>query len=38
VLGQATYRLANEQLGEQDIFIVPVGRSATGTEYEAIFS
>ena len=35
---QATYPIAAEPLGEHDIFIVPVGRTAEGTEYEAIFT
>jgi hypothetical protein len=38
LLPQATYRLANERVGEHDIFIVPVGRTADGLEYEAIFT
>jgi hypothetical protein len=38
VMQQATYRLSNDRLGERDIFIVPVGRTAEGTDYEAIFS
>lgn len=38
-LGQSTYRLANENLGEVEIFIVPIGVLA-GSEYryEAIFN
>ena len=38
VIGQATYRLANEQLGEIDIFMVPVARTAESADYEAIFT
>ena len=38
LLPQATYRLANDHLGELDIFIVPVGRSDAGTDYEAVFT
>jgi hypothetical protein len=38
VMPQATYRMANDGLGEQDIFIVPVGRTDVGTDYEAIFT
>lgn len=36
IMPQATYQL---RLGEQvdDIFIVPIGQSPDGTEYEAIF-
>jgi hypothetical protein len=38
LLPQAIYRLASDRVGEQDIFIVPVGRDERGTEYEAIFT
>ena len=37
LLPQATYRLAGGGL-EADIFIVPVGRDASGSVYEAIFN
>ena len=37
-LAQATYRLANDHLGELEIFIVPVARTDAGTDYEAIFT
>ena len=38
VLSQATYRLARDGIGELDIFLVPVGRTGGGTDYEAIFT
>jgi hypothetical protein len=38
LIAQATYRLANEQLGELDIFLVPVARTDTSADYEAIFT
>jgi hypothetical protein len=38
LIAQAIYRLANEQLGELDIFIVPVARTGDGADYEAIFT
>ncbi len=37
-LPQHVYRLAHDRLGEQDIFIVPVGRDQRGYRYEAVFS
>lgn len=37
-LPQATYRLANGTLGEVDVFIVPVGKTDHGVDYEAIFT
>ncbi len=37
-LAQATYRLTHATLGALEIFIVPVGRDASGTLYEAIFT
>ena len=39
-LPQAVYSFAHDQLGEIDIFIVPVGpdTSGTGILYEAVFS
>jgi len=36
-LPQKIYRLEHEQLGALEIFLVPVGRSAAGTRYEAAF-
>jgi hypothetical protein len=37
-LPQMIYRLEHEQLGELDIFLVPVARAERGLRYEAIFS
>jgi hypothetical protein len=37
-LPQATYRLRHEQLGELDIFLVPVGQDKSGFHYEAVFN
>jgi hypothetical protein len=37
VLNQQIHRLEHAALGTLDIFLVPVGRDATGTTYEAIF-
>jgi hypothetical protein len=38
VLAQMTYRLTHEQVGEQEIFLVPVGVTPAGADYEAIFT
>jgi hypothetical protein len=38
VLPQRIYRFEHEALGELDIFVVPIGRTAAGVAYEAIFS
>jgi len=38
LLPQAIYHLDHATLGLLDIFIVPVGRDADGTTYEAIFT
>jgi len=35
---QGIYRLTHEQLGTQEIFLVPVGRDQAGVEYEAVFN
>jgi hypothetical protein len=37
-LPQAIYRLEHATLGALEIFIVPVGRDAASTRYEAIFT
>jgi hypothetical protein len=37
LLPQRTYRLEHPGLGLLEIFLVPVGRDATGTDYEAVF-
>jgi hypothetical protein len=38
ILPQATYRLENTAVGVLEIFVVPIGRSDAGTNYEAIFT
>jgi hypothetical protein len=38
LLAQAIYRLEHRTLGALEIFIVPVGRDAGSTTYEAIFT
>jgi hypothetical protein len=38
VLPQRIYRLEHDRLGTLEIFIVPVGRTAEGVRYEAVFS
>jgi hypothetical protein len=38
ILPQRMYRLENETVGALDLFIVPVGRTPAGTDYEAIFT
>ncbi len=38
LLPQSIYRLEHDSVGEIEIFIVPVGRTEAGTDYEAIFT
>lgn len=38
VLAQQICRLENATVGQLEIFIVPVGRDADGTDYEAVFA
>ena len=38
VLQQAIYRFEHDGLGAFEIFIVPIGRTAEGVNYEAVFS
>ena len=38
VLPQATYRFTHGDLGAFEMFVVPVGRTAAGVTYEAVFS
>jgi hypothetical protein len=35
---QRIYRLTHEQLGELDLFLVPVARDGQGLYYEAVFN
>ncbi|MCB9436282.1 MAG: hypothetical protein H6673_04720 [Anaerolineales bacterium] len=37
-LKQAIYTLAHEQMGQMDLFIVPLGPDQAGMNYEVIFS
>ncbi len=37
-LSQQTYRLEHEQMGQLDIFIVPIARHEQGFRYEAVFN
>lgn len=37
-LGQGTYRTEHDRLEPIDLFIVPVGRTEKGFEYEAVFN
>lgn len=38
LLPQRTYRLRNDELGELELFLVPVGADAEAVDYEAIFT
>jgi len=38
ILPQSTYRLVHEKLGQQDIFLVPIGPDGGGMQYEAVFN
>jgi hypothetical protein len=38
VLPQRMYRLEHNGLGELDIFLVPIGKSADGVSYQATFN
>lgn len=38
VLAQQTYTMRNENMGEFDLFIVPIGPDDQGMCYEAVFS
>ena len=38
LLPQRIYRFEHEEMGELDIFLVPVERDAKGFRYEAVFS
>lgn len=37
-LSQQTYRLKHEQMGEFDIFLVPISRGDDSYQYEAVFN
>lgn len=38
MMPQHIYRLQHPQLGEMDLFLVPVGKQQSGYEYEAVFN
>ncbi len=38
VYPQAVYAVSHESAGQTSIFIVPVGRDASGTQYEAVYN
>jgi hypothetical protein len=38
VFPQRIYRFEHEELGEFDLFVVPIGQDEIGTSYEAVFS
>lgn len=38
LLPQQSYLLSHSEMGEQAIFLVPVGRDATGFLYQAVFN
>lgn len=37
-LPQRIYRLEHEQIGERELFLVPIGQTEQGFRYEAVFS
>jgi hypothetical protein len=37
-LQQAIYPIAHDQLGEFELFLVPVGKTERGFQYEAVFN
>ena len=38
LLAQQIYRLEHEEMGALEVFLVPIGRDAAGTRYEAAFN
>lgn len=38
VLPQRIYRLEHSELGELELFLVPIAQAADGTRYEAVFA
>lgn len=38
LLPQSIYRIEHDALGPLEIFVVPIGRTEAGTDYEAIFT
>jgi Domain of unknown function (DUF6916) len=37
-IGQGTYKLRNEKMGQLEIFLVPIARDNDGFQYEAVFN
>ena len=37
-LGQGSRRISHDQMGEFDLFLVPISQDASGTCYEAVFN
>ena len=37
-LPQRTYPCSHDELGDFELFVVPIGRDAAGTRYEAVFT
>ncbi|NIJ33727.1 DUF6916 family protein [Sphingomonas oligoaromativorans] len=38
IMPQRLYRLSHDDMGELEIFLVPIGRDETGVTYEAAFN
>lgn len=38
ILPQSIYRVSHDQLGELDLFLVPLGPGREGVRYEAVFT
>jgi hypothetical protein len=38
VLPQRIYPLAHDELGDRELFLVPIAQDADGTRYEAVFT
>jgi hypothetical protein len=38
LLSQGVYRLSHPQMGEFDVFLVPLGQEADGFRYEAVYN
>ena len=38
LLAQRTYPMQHEQMGEFELFLVPIGRAENGLRYEAVFN
>jgi len=38
ILPQSLYELHHESLGDATIFLVPIGKDASGTTYQAVFN